>query len=102
MLDKHGCSVVEFCILFQSILGDVNSRVHWHRHKQCLDIMLGYVLPLFKFDVLYLFYIVLGIFVVMRELTMSDQRTLASSFVTPYMGTMGLKGCAFVECLGKS
>ena len=28
MLHGHGCSVEEFCILFQFILDDVNSRVH--------------------------------------------------------------------------
>ena len=33
MLDGHGCSVGEFCILFQFVLDDGNSLVHWYRCK---------------------------------------------------------------------
>ena len=33
MIDGQGYSVVEFCILFQSVPNNVDGRVHWHGFK---------------------------------------------------------------------
>ena len=33
MLHANGCSVQEFCILFEFVLVNFNRRVHWHRCK---------------------------------------------------------------------
>ena len=92
---------MEFSILFQSVLNDIDSGVHWHRCKLCLNIIGDDLLPFFKLDVHNLFHEVLGVFdVVEGHWHMSGLKILASSMATlyvttPLLDTISLKGVVF-------
>ena len=58
VMDGHECSV-ESCNLLQFAFNDGNTRVNWHRGKQCFVILRCDTLPFLKFDVLNMFHKVL-------------------------------------------